>query len=90
MNNQTTTADTFATAINKALSAIGKDMGSARLMRYFTYQHLPENLQTVSKPIHDLANEMQELLPNSPEKTAGMRKLLEAKDCFVRANLPDA
>jgi hypothetical protein len=28
---------------------------------------------------------MEETLPDGPEKSAGMRKLLEAKDCFVRA-----
>ena len=26
-------------------------------------------------------------MPNGPEKTAGMRKLLEAKDCMVRASI---
>jgi hypothetical protein len=26
-------------------------------------------------------------LPDSAEKSAGLRKLLEAKDCFVRASL---
>jgi hypothetical protein len=26
-------------------------------------------------------------LPDGPELTAGLRKLLEAKDCFVRAHL---
>jgi hypothetical protein len=26
-------------------------------------------------------------LPDGPEKSAGLRKLLEAKDCFVRAAL---
>jgi len=30
-----------------------------------------------------------EKLPKGAEKSAGMRKLLEAKDCFVRASLPD-
>jgi hypothetical protein len=30
---------------------------------------------------------MEEMLPDGPEKSAGMRKLLEAKDCFVRANI---
>ena len=31
---------------------------------------------------------MQDTLPDGPEKTAGLRKLLESKDCFVRAALP--
>jgi hypothetical protein len=30
---------------------------------------------------------MEAELPDGPEKSAGMRKLLEAKDCFVRAAL---
>ena len=55
--------------------------------RYFAYSHLPEHLQLISKPIADLAKQMGEELPDSAEKSTGMRKLLEAKDCFVRAAL---
>lgn len=54
-------------------------------IKWFAYAHLPEKLQAVSKPICDLATEMEKTLPDGPEKSAGMRKLLEAKDCFVRA-----
>jgi hypothetical protein len=54
-------------------------------IQYFAYAHLPEKLQEVSKPIGDLAQHMEDTLPDGPEKSAGMRKLLEAKDCFVRA-----
>ncbi|WP_434172366.1 hypothetical protein AHYW_001803 [Providencia manganoxydans] len=57
------------------------------IMKYFEYQHLPAHLQEVSKPIGDLAKQMDEQLPDSDEKTAGLRKLLEAKDCLVRAKL---
>jgi len=56
-------------------------------IKWFEYSHLPEHLQAVSKPVGDLANEMELALPDGPEKSAGMRKLLEAKDCFVRAAL---
>jgi hypothetical protein len=56
-------------------------------MKYFDYEHLPEKLQAVSKPIGDLARQMNECLPDGPEKSAGLRKLLEAKDCLVRAAL---
>ena len=56
--------------------------------KYFAYTHLPEHLQAISKQIADLAELMNSTLPDGPEKSAGMRKLLEAKDCFVRANLP--
>jgi len=57
------------------------------ILQFFTYAHLPIDLRTVSAQICELAYDMNELLPESAEKSAGMRKLLEAKDCFVRANL---
>ncbi|XTZ40057.1 hypothetical protein ACQYRI_08835 [Salmonella enterica] len=57
------------------------------IMKYFAYEHLPAALQEVSKPIGDLAREMDESLPDGPEKSAGLRKLLEAKDALVRAKL---
>lgn len=56
-------------------------------IKYFAFDHLPEKLQQVSKPIGELAKVMEDFLPNGPEKSAGMRKLLEAKDCFVRSAL---
>jgi hypothetical protein len=58
------------------------------ILRFFAYDHLPPHLQAISKPIGDLAKQMAEALPPGPEVTVGLRKLLEAKDCFVRANLP--
>ena len=61
---------------------------SSTTIKYFTYAHLPPHLQGISKPMHELAHYMEQILPDGPEKSAGMRKLLEAKDCFVRANLP--
>lgn len=54
---------------------------------FFTYAHLPPHMQEVSKPVADLHELMSRLLPDGPEKSAGMRKLLEAKDCFVRQRL---
>lgn len=56
-----------------------------RLLQFFDYAHLPEHLQAVSKPFHDLANQIVETLPANPERTMALRKLLEAKDCAVRA-----
>lgn len=57
------------------------------LLRYFEYTHLPERLQRVSAPLCVLAHEMTDTLPDGPELSAGLRKLLEAKDCFVRQAL---
>jgi len=56
-------------------------------IKYFDFAHLPPHLQAVSKPIGELAQQLEADLPDGPEKSAGMRKLLEAKDCFVRAAL---
>lgn len=58
-----------------------------RMLRWFDYEHLPPRLQEISRPIGELARQMDAALPEGPEKTAGLRKLLEAKDCLVRAQL---
>ena len=57
------------------------------VLRYFEYSHLPIHLQEVSEPFYSLARKMATTLPQNPEVTVGLRKLLEAKDCFVRAAL---
>ena len=57
------------------------------LLQFFSYSHLPDRLQQVSKPFGDLANSIVETLPRNPERTVALRKLLEAKDCAVRALL---
>jgi hypothetical protein len=57
------------------------------IMKYFEFAHLPEHLQKISRPFGEMAQQMNADLPDSPEKSAGLRKLLEAKDCMVRAAL---
>lgn len=57
------------------------------LLQFFEYAHLPERLQNVSKPFGELAKQIVEILPDNPERTVSLRKLLEAKDCAVRALL---
>lgn len=69
------------------MDTTGRHPGTAAVAKHFGYAHLPEHLQPISQPCHDLAEEMLRRLPDSPELTAGLRKLLEAKDCFVRAAL---
>lgn len=56
-------------------------------IKYFKWAHLRPDLQEVSKLIGEVAVKLEAMLPDSAEKSAGMRKLLEAKDCFVRAKL---
>ncbi len=58
------------------------------IIEYFAYEHLPSALQTVSSKFAELAIWCDENLPGGAEKSAGLRKLLEGKDCMVRANLP--
>jgi len=64
--------------------------GTQHLARYFSYDHLKTPLRGISEQSHDLAEAMITALPDGPELTAGLRKLLEAKDCFVRAALDTA
>lgn len=59
-------------------------------MKFFEYSHLSNPaLRDVSEIMHDIAWGMLASLPRNAERSAGLRKLLEAKDCFVRAALPD-
>lgn len=58
------------------------------IMRYFEFIHLPQGkARAASAECFAMACSMEAQLPDSAEKSAGMRKLLEAKDCFVRAAL---
>ena len=57
------------------------------MFQFFKYSHLPEVLQKVSKPFCDLALLIIDTLPKKPERTAALRKLLEAKDFAVRAEI---
>lgn len=58
-----------------------------RMLQFFAYAHLPPHLQEISKPFGELAQQIVDTLPANAERTAGLRKLLEAKDCIVRAKL---
>lgn len=69
------------------------------ILQFFAYAHLPLHLQAVSKPFCELAIAMVSgdnvaetgtltfgsPLPRNAERTAALRKLLEAKDAAVRA-----
>lgn len=55
------------------------------ILQFFSYAHLPANLQAVSEPFGLLAHDLVNKLPRNPERTVALRKLLEAKDAAVRA-----
>jgi len=65
----------------------GRHPATQHIARYFAFEHLPEPLRGISAHSATLARRMIEELPDGPELTTGLRKLLEAKDCFVRAAL---
>lgn len=60
----------------------------ANVLKYFRYTHLPEHLREVSESFASIAVSMIDYRKlQGTEATVGLRKLLEAKDCFVRAAL---
>jgi hypothetical protein len=63
---------------------MGLHPATEALLAFFAHEHLPPHLAAVSKPFCDLATEMAYLI-DGPEATVCLRKLLEAKDCAVRA-----
>lgn len=58
-----------------------------QILSYFKFDHLPVNLQPTSKAFHDMAVTLVYHLADSSEREMALRKLLEAKDCAVRAAL---
>ncbi len=56
-----------------------------RMLQFFEYAHLPPHLRDVSMSFYNLAMHIAGTLPMNPERTTALRKLLESKDCAVRA-----
>jgi hypothetical protein len=64
----------------------GRHPSTQHFAPLFAYGHLPAGkLQIISAQSAALAEAMVDRLPDGLELSAGLRKLLEAKDCFVRA-----
>jgi hypothetical protein len=59
------------------------------LLSLFEYKHLPPHLQAVSHPFWSIAHEMADHLNEGWELEVGLRKLKEAKDCFVQQAVID-
>ena len=62
---------------------------SAHPLRFFDFGHLPPQLKEVASPFHRVAAWLVSNLPPSAERSAALRKLLEAKDCAVRAKVDE-
>lgn len=61
--------------------------GTDPMLRWFAFEHLPPNLRSVSRPFGVMAQTLVDSLPQCPERTVALRKLLEGKDAAVRAAL---
>ena len=57
------------------------------ILRYFHFAHLPQSLQVTSIKFYELACYIIAVLPRNAERSVALRKLLEAKDAAVRANV---
>lgn len=55
------------------------------ILQFFARGHLPPDLQAISEPFGALAEHVVASCPQNPERSAALRKLLEAKDCALRA-----
>ena len=66
---------------------MSKDYQISPILNHFSYTHLSPELQDVSMPVCALAIELDRMLDDTEDKQVGLRKLLEAKDCFVRSKI---
>jgi hypothetical protein len=57
------------------------------ISQFFVGDDLPEHLQAVNEPFAKLAVRIVATLPRNPERTVALRKLLEARDAALRAQL---
>jgi hypothetical protein len=58
------------------------------ILRHFRFGHLPPNLQFISRKFAEVAVFTVVFCPGDDAEThAGLRKILEAKDCAVRSQL---
>lgn len=67
--------------------ALAQECGD-QLVKYFAFSHLKPELKAVSQHFAAVAFALVRDVPRNPERTVALRKMLEAKDCAVRAALP--
>lgn len=66
------------------IDASDRNIFTQHIVGFFDSEHLREDLKPVMESFEGIIDELLEMLPDGIEFTAGLRKLLEAKDCFVR------
>lgn len=60
---------------------------ASEIVKAFSYRDMLPHLRVPALQLYRLARLLDIVLLDCAEKSDGMRKLLEAKDCFVRAKL---
>lgn len=89
MDQNSSGGNTAASGIHPAPAEFSEaQTAETPMLHFFHYAHLPERLQVTSKAFFLLAHHVVNTLPRNAERTVALRKLLEAKDAAVRANLP--
>lgn len=58
-----------------------------RMIKWFSYDHLPEHLQLTSKLFHTLCMWICDNIERGPQRTRALQHLLIARDDTVRATL---
>lgn len=69
------------------LDTIREQTANEPMLQWFDYGHLQGSLRSVSLNFASLALCVVLTLPRNAERTVCLRKLLEAKDCAVRASI---
>jgi hypothetical protein len=68
------------------LDLSNRDAELAEIAQFFEFGHLPEGqIRELGSILANHALWIAAVLPDSNELNVGLRKLLEAKDCFIRA-----
>jgi hypothetical protein len=63
-------------------------IATRQVLRFFQYEHLKEGPGKIMARLYaDVADQVANNLPEDPETTVALRKLLESKDAAVRAAL---
>lgn len=61
---------------------------SAPILEHFDTSKMPDMLAMLCSPFDELARRLDKILPDGPEKSVALRKLLESQDAAVRAKFP--
>jgi hypothetical protein len=65
----------------------GRQHAVAAVGEFFDSDHLPPRLREIAGMFEDLATALLREIPDDPELTVALRKLLESKDAAVRARV---